>query len=180
LAEAEGLGRSGLAELRNTVASLRDDDSAVEVPPGLAQIVELVDSARSGGLDVTYTEHGPQDGVDQAVGLALYRIAQESVANAAQHAESASTAVHVTAARREVSLEVRTTGALTPAASEQHGQYGLRGMYERANTVGGTLEAGPVPDGWLVRCRVPLAPGVPRQTTAARSSEASPAAEPRS
>ena len=86
---------------------------------------------------------------------AAYRIVQESLSNAARHARPAHTDVRITHAGDVVTVEVTddSTNA-APTASEGSG---LRGMRERAEQLGGTLEAGPAPDhGWRVRARLPL------------------------
>jgi signal transduction histidine kinase len=92
-----------------------------------------------------------------AVGLTAYRIVQEALANVARHTRAAIVAVSVCyepdAVRIEVSDDGR--GPTRPPADGQVG-YGLLGMRERAEAVGGWLEAGPGPDGgFRVRARLP-------------------------
>src|SRR6516165_4968662 len=92
------------------------------------------------------------------VGLALYRIAQEALANAARHAPRARTALGVEVSDGNVSLVAETTGPVV-AASEgerERTRYGLVGMRERATALGGEFSAGPTPGGWRVSCRLPL------------------------
>lgn len=161
LRSAEQVGRRSLHELRRTVALLRsDDDSGVAPPlPGFGQIGELVDAARGGGLQVDYQAVGDHVPLDPAVGLTLYRIAQESLANAALHAPRARTLVRTTVSADDVVLEVESTGPVqvsADGADVDRPHYGLRGMGERAEVVGGELRAGPTASGWLVRCEVPL------------------------
>lgn len=159
---AEDVGRQSMQELRRTVALLRSDgDTSVAPPlPGLDAMGALVDSARAGGLRVEYTASGEHEGVESGVGLALYRIAQESLVNAARHAARARTLVATSVHDNWIVLEVASIGSLTQPAggsdAPRHG-YGLQGMRERAEAVGGALQAGPTAAGWLVRCRVPLA-----------------------
>jgi len=160
LAAAEEAGRRSMHELRGTVAMLRDEDqSAVALPlPDLAELGALVDSARHDGLAVEYQLTGDLQRVDPAVGLALYRIAQEALLNAARHAPHASTVIAATVGASSVALEVVSLGALASATDAGRPKYGLTGMRERAVTVGGELHAGPTPQGWRVLCRVPVAP----------------------
>lgn len=163
LRSAEEVGRRSMAELRRTVALLRSDgDSAVAAPlPGLADIGALVDAARSGGLTVEYQAAGDHDAVDDGIGLALYRIAQESLVNAARHAPGSGTVVRTSVEAHQVVLRVDSIGAApqpVPGGESPGRGYGLQGMRERADAVGGAVYAGPTDGGWQVRCTVPLAP----------------------
>jgi signal transduction histidine kinase len=156
LRTAEDVGRQSMQELRRTVALLRNaDESGLDAPlPGLAQLGGLVDAARERGLDVEYRSEGSVDAVDPAIGLTLHRIAQEALANASRHAPSARTVVRTTVTDDAVRLDVDSIGAVTPTADGAP-HFGLQGMRERADVVGGEFSAGPSPTGWTVRCRVP-------------------------
>jgi signal transduction histidine kinase len=89
-----------------------------------------------------------------SVGLALYRITQEALANAARHAPHARSVVDIEVANGRVSLVADTSGPVASAQSEPG--YGLVGMRERATALGGELTAGPTREGWRVSCRLPL------------------------
>ncbi len=160
LSAAEDAGRRSMRELRGTVALLREGDSAVAPPsPSLIEIAGLVDAARGGGLSVEYRVAGDQQSVDPVVGLTLYRIAQEALANAGHHSPQAAHVVAVTVTDPEILLEVESRGSIGPSPDRgdaDRPRYGVRGMQERAEVVSGDLHAGPTPAGWLVRCRVPL------------------------
>jgi signal transduction histidine kinase len=92
------------------------------------------------------------------VGVALYRIAQEALANATRHAPRARTELAVELADGRVSLVAETRGPTTgvKAAEREQMGYGLIGMRERATALGGEFTAGPTPDGWRTSCRLPL------------------------
>jgi len=155
LRAAEDAGRRSLGELRSTVALLRaEGESAVSPVPGLHQLPRLVDEARGSGLDAELRTDGELDHVDPMVGLALYRVAQEALLNAARHAPHARTVVSTMVGEDRVELCVRSRGSLAPAPAGRAG-YGLVGMRERAAAVGGELHAGPDAQGWTVRCVVP-------------------------
>lgn len=163
LASAEEVGRRTMQELRRTVGILRDDSDAPageRVAPApissLEDLADIVADARSNGLSAEHVARGPQADVDEATGLTLYRIAQAAIANAAIHAPAARTVVTSTVTTDDVTLEVRSVGHLSRHSErdERRGHYGLRGMRERAESIGGEFWAGPVPGGWLVRCRV--------------------------
>jgi signal transduction histidine kinase len=160
LTSAEEVGRRSMHELRRTVALLRsDDDTAVAPPlPSVRDIAALVDDARAGGLDVKLQTRGDLSRIAPSVGVALYRIAQEALANAARHAPEARTSLAIEAANGRARLVADTTG---PTVAGQVGdperpRFGIVGMRERATALGGEFAAGPTPEGWRVSCRLPL------------------------
>jgi signal transduction histidine kinase len=162
LRAAEDVGRRSMRELRRTVALLRsdDEDGAIAPPvPTADEIPELIAEARTGGLDVELNVDGDLTGLDPGVGLALHRIAQEALANAARHAPHARTVLEIAVGDAEARLVANTAGPLTPvtpAADSERRSYGVVGMRERATALGGELSAGPTVDGWRVSCRLPL------------------------
>jgi signal transduction histidine kinase len=159
LRSAEDVGRRSMQELRRTVALLRSDDEAGVAPPlpTPAEIPALVDHARAGGLAVELRLRGDLSRIGPGVGVAVYRIAQEALANAARHAPHARTVVGLELADGRVSLVAETTGAAAAATAEpDRPRYGLIGMRERATALGGEFDAGPTRDGWRVSCRLPL------------------------
>ena len=145
-----------LREMRALVGVLRDGTDADLAPRrGLADIERL---ARPGGevLGVRVQVSSDVDAVDPAVSTALYLIAAEAVTNATRHASNATqVTVDVAASRGLVRLRVHDDGAASTAGSAPAG-FGLRGMAERASLLGGTLQAGPDPDGgWSVAASLP-------------------------
>ena len=162
LAEAERLGRECLAEVRSAVGMLREDDAAGgNTPlPGAGALPGLVEQYRSAGADVTLTVDGDIAGLPATTGLAVYRIAQEALTNAAKHAPGAPTDIRVRVSPGEATLTADTRAApgRGPAADAGPG-LGVISMRERAESVGGSCEAGPGGRGWLVRARLPLAGG---------------------
>jgi signal transduction histidine kinase len=162
LRSAEEVGRRSMQELRRTVALLRsDDESGVPPPvPVAGEIPALVEEARAGGLAVDLRTLGDLGRLEPGVGLALYRIAQEALANAARHAPRARTVLTLELSDGQASLVAETTGPVAPAhaGDGERRRYGLIGMRERATALGGELTAGPTVDGWRVSCRVPLKP----------------------
>jgi signal transduction histidine kinase len=148
-----------MQELRRTVALLRSDEEPGVLPPvpAAGEIPALVDQARTGGLPVELHIRGDLAAVEPTVGLALYRIAQEALANAARHAPSARTVLGLELDNSHASLVAETTGPLRdgPEGEPQRRRYGLIGMRERAVALGGEFAAGPTPSGWRVSCRLP-------------------------
>src|SRR6266568_3722941 len=152
LAEAERLGRESLAEVRRAVGLLREDADGGNVAPlpGAADLPALVERFRSTGADVTLGVAGDISALPTVTGLAMYRIVQESLTNAAKHAPGTSVVVGVHVEPARVVLTVDSAG------SPGHGSgLGLLSMRERASALGGRCEAGPGGRGWLVRAELP-------------------------
>ena len=160
LQAAEAVGRLSMEELRRTVGLLRSEEEA-GVPPPLPSALEvagLVEHARAAGLAVELRTRGDLSLVPQTVGVAVYRIAQEALANAARHAPRARTLLELELADGQVRLVAETSGpAPAPDSETNRPRYGLVGMQERAVALGGELSAGPTQAGWRVSCRLPLA-----------------------
>jgi signal transduction histidine kinase len=161
LRSAEEVGRRSMQELRRTVALLRSDDEAAVLSPvpSAMEIPALVDHARVGGLAVELRMRGDLSAIPPGIGLAVYRIVQEVLANAARHAPRARTVLELELAGGRVSLVAQTAGPVlaAPPNEPQRRRYGLTGMRERAAALGGEFAAGPTSDGWRVSCRLPLA-----------------------
>ncbi len=155
LAEAERLGRECLAEVRTTVGMLRrhtDGEEASTGPlPGIDGLPALVERFRAAGADVTFTVEGDTAGLPATAGLAVYRILQEALTNAAKHAPGAPTAVRLAVGAGRVTL---TADSLAEPGTGTG--LGVVSMRERAESLGGTCEAGPGGRGWLVRATLPL------------------------
>jgi signal transduction histidine kinase len=160
LRSAEDVGRRSMQELRRTVTLLRSDDEAgVAAPvPTASEIPALVDQARLGGLAVELRTRGDLSQIPTGVGVALYRIAQEALANAARHAPGARTMLGLELVNGRVTLLAETSGPVVSgsASERERPHYGLIGMQERATALGGEFAAGPTPDGWRVQCELPV------------------------
>ncbi len=160
LAEAERLGRECLAEVRTAVGMLREHAAGASrgdgtAPlPGAGGLPALVGQFRSAGVDVTLTVDGDTAGMPATTGLALYRIVQEALTNAARHAPGARTEVRLAVGPGSVTLTADSHA--NPGTGTG---LGLVSMRERAESVGGTCTAGPGGRGWLVRATLPLEAG---------------------
>jgi signal transduction histidine kinase len=155
LADAERVGRQAMADIRQTVSTLTDAPSAATALPGAADIGDLVAQMEQAGLDVEYAEDGDPAMLAPGTGLGLYRIAQESLANIAKHAPSATARVRFSVNPRLARLTVRNA-LPAPGGGIDGAGSGLTGMRARASQLGATLVAGPEDDGWLVDLRLPL------------------------
>ncbi|WP_290805469.1 sensor histidine kinase [Herbiconiux sp.] len=165
LGAIESNAREAVDELHRMLATLRrsDDDEASRSTStrGLAQLPELIEESRAGGLVVELDTVGASVAVPAVVGLSIYRITQESLTNVRKHAGARATAeVRLRYLPDAVELEITDTGVgrslATPTSAHGLGHVGMR---ERVTAVGGTLEVGPKPrGGYRVRARLPLAP----------------------
>jgi signal transduction histidine kinase len=153
---AEALGairaasREAMAELQATVGVLRagDGQAAPLAPsPGLAQLGDLVAAARAGGLAVEVVTDGDPVPLPAAVDLTAYRIVQESLTNVGRHARAARATVRLGYRPGALAVEVDDDGAGAGPAGGSGGGFGLTGMAERAEALGGRFEAGRRPGG---------------------------------
>ncbi|MEU8144426.1 sensor histidine kinase [Nonomuraea sp. NPDC048901] len=160
LAEIRSLSLEAIAELRQVLGVLRDQDGRTDTAPqpGLDRLDELVSNARAAGLTVgVELPKQPLGALPPAVGLSAYRIVQESLSNAMRHAPGATVAVVVACDDDALRLHVTNGAGATAGGPEGTGQ-GLVGMRERAALLGGTLQAGPIEGGgFQVTATLPIA-----------------------
>jgi signal transduction histidine kinase len=155
LAVIEGEASRTLAEMRAMVRVLRDGAPAEYAPQhGVADLMSL---ARRDSVPVV-DEELPDDlgELPLQVDTAVYRLAQEALTNALRHARNPSR-VEIQVVQAEGSLRLRVTddGQIDPARPASNG-FGLLGMTERVHLLGGTLRAGPAPEGgWTVDADLP-------------------------
>src|SRR5499427_2176403 len=147
------VAREALAEMRRLLGVLRHDQPAALAPqPQLIDLPALVDAARRAGLSVELSAPPAPGPVPSGVGVCAYRIVQESLSNASQHAPGAAVTVSVGHDDGAVLLRVANGpgGPPAPAGNEHGPGHGLTGMRERVALLGGSLSAGPVPGGGFV------------------------------
>ncbi len=148
-----GAAREALADMRRLLGVLRYDQPGGLAPqPQLSDLPALVESVRRSGVSVELSVPAALDQVPSGVGLCAYRIVQESLANASQHAPGAPVTVSVGHGEDAVRLRV-ANGPGDPGAppAEDYGPgHGLTGMRERVGLLGGSLSAGPAPEGGFV------------------------------
>jgi signal transduction histidine kinase len=149
---AQRLARSGLEETRRALATLRGDAPAPD--EALAALAEEFRAATGRPCDLEII--GPSRDLTPAAGLAVVRTAQEALTNVRKHAPGARAVIRLRYAADGTELEVNDTGGGTVSAPMVEGAgYGLVGMRERAELIGGTLEAGPGKEGFRVFLKVP-------------------------
>jgi signal transduction histidine kinase len=156
LAAIESEASRTLAEMRSMVRVLREEEAVAYSPqPGVADLPALARADTTPTVEVSLD--GSLTRLARPVDAALYRLAQESLTNAVRHARSA-TRVGIDV-RREgdaVRLRVSDDGQTEPGPAPEPG-FGLLGMAERAQLLGGSLSAGPGPEGgWVVEAVLPV------------------------
>ncbi|MFF3061030.1 sensor histidine kinase [Streptomyces sp. NPDC057909] len=145
---ARSMARDGLAETRQALSALRGEVSPVE--DYLRQLVAAVEPGE-------VTVAGERRPLTAEASQTVRRVAQEALTNVRKHAPGAGVLVRLEYLPGEVALEVRDRGGRMPVdeLAVSGSGYGLLGMRERAELLGGTLEAGPGEEGFVVRLRVP-------------------------
>lgn len=161
----EQSARQALGEVRGVLGVLREGQApAQRAPqPTAADLAALVDSTRSSGVPVTAELDLTPDAVPAGTGLVLYRIVQESLANAARHAPGRPVSVRVLEQDDALHLRVHNPRGAAPDRSRPDpapipgGGSGIPGMVARAEAVGGHLSAADDAAGFTVTAELPLA-----------------------
>jgi signal transduction histidine kinase len=147
---------AALAELRSTIGLMRGDDHDAPLTPcpSLTRLDPLLETAALAGLPVEVGIRGEPRPLPTSVDVAGYRIVQESLTNVVRHAHAHAATVTLDYASEFVELEVVDDGR-NGAAGGAAG-HGIAGMRERAEAVGGQVEAGPrFAGGFRVWARLP-------------------------
>ncbi|RBQ18241.1 sensor histidine kinase [Spongiactinospora rosea] len=147
--------RDAVRELRATLEVLRDPAEGEPAVSGLDRLEELVERARASGVPATVTVEGVQRALPPEVDRAAYRIVQEALTNVSRHAGGTTASVRLGYDDRELVVRVDDEGRASPDVPHVPG-VGLLGMRERVTALGGTLAAGPRPEGgFSVRAALP-------------------------
>lgn len=144
----ERLGRSALVDLRGLLGLLRShQDAPLEPQPSMERIDALLEQARIGGVRPLLRVDGTPRPLPPGLDASTYRIVQEALTNIAKHAGQVDAEVHLDYRDDALVVDVRNrTSEFRPAPAPGSG-LGLIGMRERVAIYGGTLDAGPLPDG---------------------------------
>ena len=164
LARIEGAGERALQGLRVIVATSRQEtgSGSADTSPHRQELVEVArlveDFAHTTSATVQLHRSGDER-VTTAIAAAAYRIVAESLSNVRRHAHDARRVdVVIDSTGADLVLEVRDDGTsdLSNEPAELGGGWGLPGIAERADLVGGRVETGPRPEGgWRVRAVLP-------------------------
>ncbi len=155
----EETGRQALAEMRRLLGMMRTEgESASLAPqPGIKTLERLVENVRDAGMPVELTVQGEPFELPPGIDLSAYRIVQEALTNALQHAGPARAWVAVRYGVDEVEVDVENDGRTN---GEGPDGLGLVGMRERVAMLGGELETGPrAGGGYRISARLPVRAG---------------------
>jgi signal transduction histidine kinase len=149
------ISRSSLDEVRAVVATLREGEPSYHPAPGLADLPDLVETARLAGLTVELTLPDDVQGVPRQTGVAVYRITREALTNVVRHAHASAASVQVDHRDGRVEVAIRDDGSGSEVGPRIG--HGITGMRERAEALGGSLSAGPATEGgFLVTASLPV------------------------
>ncbi|WP_448640490.1 sensor histidine kinase [Geodermatophilus sp. URMC 63] len=150
----EATGRRALAEMRRLLGALREGGAELAPQPGLRDLEALVAEVARAGLPVRLRVEGEPPSLPDTLDLSAYRIVQEGLTNALRHAHASRAEVVVAYAPDALRIDVRDDGT---GGSVTGGGHGLLGVRERVKVYGGTVSAGPAPDGgFLLSARIPV------------------------
>jgi signal transduction histidine kinase len=149
---------TGLDEARAAIEALRGDDL-----PGPERLAALAESFAAGwDVECEVEISGEPRSLPSESRLAIYRTAQEALTNVRKHADPTRVELHLNYAEDGTRLEVADHAASVEASCPGEGPladagsgYGVSGMRERAELLGGRLEAGPTADGFRVELWLP-------------------------
>ncbi|OZE06148.1 two-component sensor histidine kinase [Rhodococcus sp. 05-2255-3B1] len=145
--------REALNEIRGMLGVLRSDGAQwQDAPaPNALDLERTLHASRKAGMDVRWTVTGRIESISDTTGLALYRVLQESLSNAARHAPGAAVTVDITVGPSTVVMTVINTASPSTSvrrtAGADTGGHGITGMHDRARAAHGTLHATYLPDG---------------------------------
>ena len=143
-------GSQALTDLHETISVLRTGEDRADKPAdptvGLDRLDDLIDGFVQAGLRVETEIRGARRRLSATADVAAYRVIQESLTNVRKHAGPVPARVLLDYQPRQISVQVENCAAALATAASGTG-HGLIGMRERALTLGGSLEAGPLPGG---------------------------------
>ncbi len=145
-----------LGELLGVLRSADDVDDPIAPTPDLAAIEDLISSFAASGLEVRRETSGARRQFSGSAQLAAYRVVQEALTNAHKYGRGV---VDVALRYNELGVEVAVSNSIDHVAPAGNG-YGLVGMWERVEAVGGTLVTGTSPD----KTRFNLVATIPAKT----------------
>lgn len=162
LATIRTASREVLGEIGSMLTVLRTpDDGGIRDQPGLARLGDVVESVRVAGWDVVVRDElaldDPANALPLGVDIVAYRVVQEGLTNALKHGTARR--AHILLRRDDAELEVVVTNPFDrPDAGTQPSPsgFGLVGLRERVESVGGRLDAGAAPGGYRLSARLPL------------------------
>ncbi|WP_454730239.1 sensor histidine kinase [Cellulosimicrobium protaetiae] len=159
-------GRAALAEMRQVLTALTADapepgrgtngSTGGTGSAGPAAIDALAEEARTAGQPVRVHVSAPSSSPPDLVDRTVARVVGEGLTNAVRHAPGAATTVEVSPVEDGVRVTVDNAPPTSPPTGLTTGGFGLAGLRERVELLGGTLESGPTPPGgYRLRATLP-------------------------
>lgn len=156
LAALQEDAREALDHLRLTVSLLRSDSAEIDLPaPVIDDLPHVIQEAVDRGTPVAFHTSGEPGTIGPVAGVVAVRGVQEALANARKHAPTAPVSVTATWTRGEIRITIENGATDTHPLVVPTSGYGLTGLRERIALVGGTLDAGPTPEGWRTTFALP-------------------------
>ena len=160
-AEIAEEARAALTELRLVLGVLRAPDGAAETAPQprLADLSTLLERVRAAGADVTLAVTGQPEALPAAAELCAFRVVQEALTNAGRHAPRCEIRVGLEYRPDRLSLRITNGPGRANGPAGTAGQspgYGLAGLAERVDALGGSFQAGAAGGGFEVTAVLPL------------------------
>ncbi|OQA13734.1 MAG: Signal transduction histidine-protein kinase/phosphatase DegS [Chloroflexi bacterium ADurb.Bin360] len=152
LERAQALTKEGLHEVRRSVAALRA--SPLEGKSLMTVLAALVEDLQTSGIATSFEVQGELHSLPPQLELALYRVMQEALTNVRKHAQARHAEVSLAYTTEDVRLRVRDDGVGSDAPT---GGFGLVGLRERVQLLGGDLHCASEPDaGFTLEARIPF------------------------
>lgn len=147
-------GRKTLADLRSLLGALDGKAESTRVPAE-QQAAEVIARAQASGQRVEFVEQGEPYPLTGATGLVVVRVVQESLTNALKYALEGAATVSLSYGKREIIVEVASSGRSIKGSASKSGGRGIIGMRERVELVGGQLQVEQLDEQFTVRVRIP-------------------------
>jgi len=158
LTAVESASRSAMQDLRRLLDLLHGQNTgSAQRQPGLDNLDELLEGVGAAGLPARLTTHGDPRELPGSLDVALYRIVQEALTNAAKYAAGRPATVRVDYGADVLEIAVTTEGPATGPGVLGSGGRGLAGLRDRVGALGGRFTAGPSADGFRVSAQIPTA-----------------------
>jgi signal transduction histidine kinase len=141
------VAQAALGEVRQSVAAMRGSPlDSYSLEEALDKLVRDFD--RHSPIEARFEQDGAALPLSPAAATTLYRAVQEGLTNAQKHSVAGQATVSLHFNPTEVLLDVWNDGVMNGAPDDSNGGgYGLAGLRERTDHLGGTFAAGPQPDG---------------------------------
>jgi len=151
LENAQNLSQEALADVRRSISELRSDPSTASPLP--ARLAALLEETRRAGIQTELKVQGAPEPLSPQVDFTLYRAAQEALTNVRKHASASHASLSLVYTENSLRLEVCDDGV---GAQQASGGFGLTGLEERVQLLGGALTVKTAPgQGFCLAVEIP-------------------------